>query len=92
MCIREEASRVCLDLRDLEPGSGIDAVHHDARLEGADQASDGPFQLVVAGRVGEDDPWRTGRAAGGLVDVCCGEGRGLEGTSDVDEGDVLRGC
>lgn len=92
MCICEEASRVCLDLRDLEPGSGINAIHHDARLEGADQASDGPSQLVVAGWVGEDDPWRTRRATGSLVDVCCGEGGGLQGTGDVDEGDVLRGC
>lgn len=89
MCVGEEASRIRLDLSDLESSSSVDTIHLDACREGADQTSDGTFQFLVASRVGEGEPRGTGGTAGGLVDVCCGDGRGLEHTGDVDEGDVL---
>ena len=89
MCIGEEASRVCLDLSDPESSSVVGAVRHDACRERADQTSDGTSELVVADRVGEGDPYRTGATTGTLVDVCSGDGGGLEDTGDVDESDVL---
>lgn len=75
--ISKEASRVLLDLADVEAVSGILSVGQQASLEGTLLAADTAANAIAnINGVGESNSGRTRGTLGSLVDVCgCGGGR-----------------
>lgn len=75
VCISEEPSGVCLDLRHLEGGTCVYTIGVvNTSCEGSLDAADTVGVLLIANRVGERNPWWASGTLCSLMDMGSGEG------------------
>ena len=91
LCVRisEETRWVGFNLRDSEPGTGINSIGQNSSLEWALETADAIPVTVVANRVGEGNARWSRCTLQSLMNVCCCESRTHVFADDVEEGDIL---
>lgn len=89
MRVTEESCGIILDLLDLESGSSILTVLHDACRERSSETAGNATNLIIANRVGKGETRRSSLTFCCLMDMCCRSRRGLVGASDALKGNVL---